>query len=183
MFLLKWAPMKCWTMAFKPNITRAEYSKWHSSDSRLLEYICIKAFFTVIRLIMFKNLQILGHIFAWTLIFFHGCDASRCGAWLIALHQRLAQVKLKWPLFLKSFLLGAGRGLRNTSVESCVPSSGWGRVHWWLWFEVGLSEARDPVSYVAVPFKLMCCKGKGEMWGEMEMVTSWLTAASGLGRF
>lgn len=51
-----------------------------------------------------------AHLCMNSLIFFHGCDASRCGAWLIALHQRLAQVKLKWPLFLKSFLLGAGRG-------------------------------------------------------------------------
>lgn len=62
-----------------------------------------------------------------SLIFFHGFGASRCGAWLIALHQRLAQVKLKWPFFLKPFLLGAGRGLRNTSVESCVQPQVEGR--------------------------------------------------------
>lgn len=58
------------------------------------------------------------------MVFFsHGCDASRRGAWLIALHQRHAQVKLTCSLCLKSFLLGSGRGLRNTSVESCVPAS------------------------------------------------------------
>lgn len=88
------------------------------------------------------------------MIFFsHGCDALRRGAWLIALHQRHAQVKLKWPLCLKSFLLGSGRGLRNTSVESCVPALASG-------CDLKLTRLKPGIQYAVLQYHLNWCAVK-----------------------
>lgn len=149
-FPSKWAPMKWWTLPLKPNTTRAECSKRHGY-SRHMGYIYIRAFFSVIRQIIFKKSPDFGaHLcwhFSWLWCFNIWCKA--CGT-----SSKACSSEIKVALISSVFLLGTGRELRNTSVEDCVPSSGGRKVLWWC-FDVQLSQSRDPVAYVAAPSKLM----------------------------